>query len=46
MRASGLFGDGGQAEIYLTDDDERQMIYMLSRVKLLPDIHLQLKEVR
>lgn len=46
IRTSGLFGDGGQAEIYLTDDKDRRMVYMLSRVKLLPDIHLQLKEVR
>jgi len=46
IQTSGLFGDGGQAEIYLTDDEERHMVYMLSRVKLLPDIHLELREVR
>lgn len=46
IQTSGLFGDGGQAEIYLTDDENRHMVYMLSRVKLLPDIHLQLREVR
>jgi hypothetical protein len=46
IRTSGLFGDGGQAEVYLTDDEDRHMVYMLSRVKWLPDIHLSLKEVR
>lgn len=45
IQTSGLFGDGGQAEIYLTDDEHRRMVYMLSRVKWLPDIHLRLKEV-
>ena len=45
IQTSGLFGDGGQAEIYLTDDDKRQMVYMLSRVRFLPDIHLLLREV-
>ncbi|MEJ2539940.1 MAG: DUF3108 domain-containing protein [Gemmatimonadota bacterium] len=46
IKTSGLFGDGGQAEIYFTDDEARQMVYMKSRVKLLPDIHLRLKEIR
>ena len=36
----------GQAEVFLTDDEDRHMVYMLSRVKWLPDIHLSLKEVR
>ncbi|MDT8341280.1 MAG: DUF3108 domain-containing protein [Longimicrobiales bacterium] len=45
IRTSGLFGDGGQAEIHLTDDDRRIMVYMLSRVKWLPDIHLRLKDI-
>lgn len=46
IQTSGLFGDGGQAEIHLTDDENRHMVYMLSRVKILPDIHLLLKSVR
>lgn len=46
IQTSGLFGDGGQAEIHLTDDENRHMVYMLSRIKILPDIHLLLKEVR
>lgn len=46
IQTSGLFGDGGQAEIHLTDDEDRHMVYMLSRVKILPDIHLLLKEMR
>jgi hypothetical protein len=45
IKTSGLFGDGGQAEIYFTDDDRRLMVYMKSRVKILPDIHLRLKEI-
>ena len=45
IKTSGLFGDGGQAEIYFTDDDRRLMVYMKSRVKILPDIHMRLKEI-
>jgi hypothetical protein len=45
IKTSGLFGDGGQAEIYFTDDDRRLMVYMKSRVRILPDIHLRLKEI-
>ena len=46
IQTSGLFGDGGQAEIYITDDEDRRMVYMKSRVPILPDIHLLLKEIR
>lgn len=46
IKTSGLFGDGGQAEIYFTDDEDRHMVYMKSRVRILPDIHLRLKEIR
>lgn len=45
IRTSGLFGDGGQAEIYLTADDAHRMVYMLSRIKYLPDIHLALTSI-
>lgn len=45
IRTSGLFGDGGQAEIYLTADDSHRMVYMLSRIKYLPDIHLALTSI-
>jgi hypothetical protein len=45
IKTSGLFGDGGQAEIYFTDDDRRLMVYMKSRVRILPDIHMRLKEI-
>lgn len=45
IRTSGLFGDGGQAEIYLTADESHRMVYMLSRIKYLPDIHLSLTSI-
>ena len=46
IRTSGLFGDGGKAEIFISDDEHRRMVYMKSRVPILPDIHLLLKDVR
>ena len=46
IQTSGLFGDGGQAEVYLSDDEHRRMVYMKSRVPILPDIHLRLKQIR
>ncbi len=36
VQTDGLFGDGGEAEIYLTDDDRKIMIYMKSNIPKFP----------
>lgn len=45
IRTSGLFGEGGEAEIHFTDDDQRLMVMMTSRVPLLGSLSLHLREV-
>lgn len=39
IRAGGLFGEGGEAEIHFSDDDRRLVVYMKSR---LPGMNLTL----
>lgn len=46
IQTSGLFGEGGKAEIYLTDDDKRQMVYMRSEIPLVGSVTLHLTEIR
>jgi len=36
IRTSKLFSDGGEAEIYLSDDDRRLMVYMKSNIQGFP----------
>jgi hypothetical protein len=42
IKTDGLFGQGGQAEIYLTDDHRRMMVQLRSRVPLVGSITLNL----
>ncbi len=42
--ARGLFSEGGQAEVYLTDDDKRLLVRIQSRVPVVGSISLHLKE--
>jgi hypothetical protein len=44
--AGGLFGQGGQAEIYLSDDDARTLVMMKSKVPVLGSLSLHLREFR
>lgn len=44
IRTSGLFGEGGEAEIHFTDDDRRIMVMMTSRVPLIGSLSLHLRE--
>ena len=46
LQAGGLFGEGGEAEVYLTDDEHRIMIMMRARVPVLRSITLLLTDVR
>ena len=45
IQTSGLFAQGGEAEIYLSDDDRRLMVYMKSNLQGFPGaLELYLKE--
>lgn len=46
IRARGLFGEGGEAEIYLTDDDRRLLVRLTSRVPVIGSLSLHLRSVR
>lgn len=44
IQTSGLFGEGGNAEIHLTDDERRVMVYLKSNIPKFPGsltMHLQ-----
>jgi hypothetical protein len=43
IKASGLFGDGGQAELYFTDDAEHRLVQLRSKVSVIGSLTLQLK---
>jgi hypothetical protein len=44
--AGGLFGQGGQAEVYFSDDANRTLVMMRSRVPVLGSLSLHLRELR
>ncbi len=44
IRTSGLFGEGGEAEIHFSDDDQRLMVMMTSRVPVMGSLSLHLSE--
>jgi hypothetical protein len=45
IQTSGMFSDGGEAEIYLSDDDRRIMVYMKSNIQGFPGaLELYLKD--
>jgi hypothetical protein len=44
--AGGLFGKGGQAELYFSDDSARTLIMLRSRVPVMGSLTLVLKEFR
>ncbi len=43
IKTSGLFGDGGRAEVYFTDDDQRILVQMKSKVPVLKSLNLLLE---
>lgn len=45
IKTSGLFGEGGEAEVYFTDDDRRIMVMMRARMPVLRSITLHLTDV-
>jgi hypothetical protein len=42
VRAGGLFGEGGEAEVYLTDDSRRLLVQLRSKVPVLGYLNLEL----
>jgi hypothetical protein len=44
IRTRGLFGEGGQAEVFFSDDDRRILVQMRSRVRLIGSLSLHLQE--
>jgi hypothetical protein len=42
IRTSGLFSEGGEAEVYLTDDEHRQVVYLSTRIPKLGVGHITL----
>ncbi|HEX6939035.1 MAG TPA: DUF3108 domain-containing protein [Longimicrobiales bacterium] len=43
IRTDGLFGEGGEAEVYFTDDDQRLLVQMKSKVPVIGDLSLHLE---
>jgi len=46
IRTNGLFSQGGKAEIYLSDDAHRHIVYLRSEIPLVGSITLHLREIR
>jgi hypothetical protein len=46
IQTDGLFSEGGEAEVYLTDDDERHIIHLRSNIPVMGSLSLNLKEIR
>jgi hypothetical protein len=46
IKTGGLFREGGEAEVYFTDDDRRILVQMTSKVSILGHIKLQLKSYK
>ncbi len=46
IRTSGLFGQGGEAELHFSDDERRLLVLMSSKVPLVGSLSLHLRSVR
>lgn len=44
IQTDGLFGEGGEAEVYFTDDDRRILVHMRSSVPVVGSLTLSLRE--
>jgi len=43
IQTDGLFGQGGQAEVFFTDDDRRLLVHLRSRVPIVGSLSLHLR---
>lgn len=46
IKAGGLFGEGGEAEVYISDDEDRLLVRVESRVPVIGSLSMRLKDVR
>jgi len=46
IRTSGLFSEGGNAEVYFTDDVHRHVVYLRSEIPVVGSMTLHLKDIR
>jgi Protein of unknown function (DUF3108) len=44
IKTDGLFGEGGEAEVYFTDDELRILVYLRSNVPIVGSLSLSLRE--
>jgi hypothetical protein len=45
IQTSGLFGEGGEAELYFSDDDRRLLVLMRSKIPIIGFLSLHLRRV-
>ncbi len=45
IQTSGLFSEGGKAELYFTDDEHRHLVYLRSEIPVVGSISLHLKSI-
>lgn len=45
IQTSGLFGEGGSAEVYFTDDERRLLVLMKVKIPILKTMEFRLKEI-
>lgn len=46
IKTSGLFGEGGEAELYFSDDSRRLLVLMKSQIPVIGALSLHLREIR
>lgn len=46
IKTDGLFGEGGEAEVFFTDDSRRMLVQLRSKVPIVGSLSLHLKEYR
>ncbi|TVR59285.1 MAG: DUF3108 domain-containing protein [Gemmatimonadales bacterium] len=46
IKAGGLFGEGGEAEVYISDDEDRILVRVESRVPVIGSLSMRLKDIR
>lgn len=45
IKTDGMFSEGGRAEIHFTDDERRMLVYMKTRIPVVGNLTLHLKEI-
>lgn len=45
IKTRGLFSEGGEAELYLTDDDNKHLVYLRSKIPIVGSVTLHLESI-